>query len=309
VADWSVWMANSINSPVIEAGREPGSRDRVAALVPEPPAWATELAEAADQERWRLVSVRIPDASTLSAPALEAAVAAAYGALASALAATGHHPVRFWNFVPGIHADMGDGRDRYMVFNAGRFAAFRDWFGSAALFSRTVPTASAVGIVDGPLVIHGLAGLEAGEPVENPRQVPAYSYSRRYGALPPCFARATRVVDPGAPGVSRLLVGGTASIVGEDSQHERDAREQALETFANLAHLIAAASGTAPEPAGAGALRVFTDMRVYIVRETDATLLREMVRDQVGAHTRVELAQADLCRRELLVEIEGLALI
>ena len=73
------------------------------------------------------------------------AVGDAYRAIAESLRASGHHPVRFWNFVPGIHADMGGGLDRYMVFNAGRYAAFEAWFGQAALFTRTVPTASAVG--------------------------------------------------------------------------------------------------------------------------------------------------------------------
>jgi chorismate lyase/3-hydroxybenzoate synthase len=213
---------------------------------------------------------------------------------------------------------MGDGRDRYMVFNAGRFAAFCHWFGSAAVFNRTVPTASAVGVVDGALVIHGLATRHPGRPIENPRQVPAYSYSTRYGPLPPCFARATVVpmadgldadVAAAERGSARLLVGGTASIVGEDSRHQRDARQQTLETFANLAHLLAAASGTAGEVDEAARLDAFTDARVYIVRESDAAIVRPLVLARLAGSARVEFAQADLCRRELLVEIEGLALV
>jgi chorismate lyase/3-hydroxybenzoate synthase len=297
-------MSNSSISPVVEAGAH------LAPLAPEPPVWATELAAGSDHEAWRLVTARIPDAGSLGAAALETAVTDAYASLAAALAGTGHHPVRFWNFVPAIHADMGDGRDRYMVFNAGRFAAFCDWFGSAAVFNRTVPTASAVGIVDGALVIHGLAALDPGRPVENPRQVPAYSYSRRYGPVPPCFARATVVPERGASSGARLLVGGTASIVGEDSRHEQDARQQTIETLANLAHLLAAATGT---PAGEvdeqGRLDAFSHVRVYIVRDGDAPLVRALVLGRLRDTTHVEFAQADLCRRELLVEIEGLALV
>ena len=291
----------------------------LAALVPEPPAWALDIAAGrsgparsiADLDRSRLVSTRITDCAALDAPQLERAVGDAYAVLADALAASGHQPVRFWNFVPGIHADLGDGRDRYMVFNAGRYAAFERWFGQAALFTRTLPTASAVGIAAGDLTIHALGARAAGVPVENPRQVPAYRYSERYGKLPPCFARATIVGRPGAE--CRLLVGGTASIVGEDSKHERDARQQALETFENLAELIAAArlqiaGDPPPEPAEArAAFDAFTELRVYIVRDADAPLLREMVQQRFGRTARIEFAQADLCRRELLVEIEGLA--
>jgi enamine deaminase RidA (YjgF/YER057c/UK114 family) len=150
--------------------------------------------------------------------------------------------------------------------------------------------------------------MDPGRPVENPRQVPAYSYSTRYGPLPPCFARATVVPDPGSACDARLLVGGTASIVGEDSRHDSDAARQAIETFANLAHLLAAATG---RPAGGvdeqGPLDAFTDVRVYVVRVEDAARVRELVRSRFSPDARVEFAQADLCRRELLVEIEGLA--
>jgi chorismate lyase / 3-hydroxybenzoate synthase len=289
----------------------------LAALAPEPPAWAVE--RSGWSEGWRLVVTQIPDASALSAPALEQAVADGYAVVAESLRASGHHPVRFWNFVPGIHADMGDGRDRYMVFNAGRYAAFERWFGQAALFTRTVPTASAVGISGGALTIHALGARDAGLPVENPRQVPAYRYSARYGPLPPCFARGTIARGlPGSAGVAApmLLVGGTASIVGEASQHDRDARQQALETFENLAELVAAArrqvagdDPQAPAPPGAprAAFDAFSELRVYIVRDSDAPLLREMVTERFGRTARIEFAQADLCRRELLVEIEGLA--
>ncbi len=273
----------------------------------------------ADLDGWRLVTTQILDCTALDAPTLERAVADAYAVVAEALRSSGHHPVRFWNFVPGIHADMGSGRDRYMVFNAGRYAAFEQWFGQAALFTRTVPTASAVGIGSGALAIHALGARDAGEPVENPRQVPAYRYSARYGPLPPCFARGTIVRGlqsrPDGPiGTATLLVGGTASIVGESSLHDRDARQQALETFENIAELVAAARrqvegtrGTSDGDAPRAAFDAFTELRVYVVRDSDAPLLRDLVTDRFGRTARIEFAQADLCRRELLVEIEGLA--
>ena len=299
------------------------SRAVLAALAPEPPAWAVEhfadaLRDRAGLDDWRLVSADIPDCASLDAAALERAVGDAYRAIAESLRASGHHPVRFWNFVPGIHADMGGGLDRYMVFNAGRYAAFEEWFGQAALFTRTVPTASAVGIGSGALAIHALGSRDAGLPVENPRQVPAYRYSARYGPIPPCFARGTIVRGlPARPGDGAdapvLLVGGTASIVGENSLHDRDARQQALETFENLAELVAAARRQIGGGAGAShdapraAFDAFTELRVYVVRDIDAPLLREMVTERFGRTARIEFAQADLCRRELLVEIEGLA--
>ncbi len=296
----------------------------LAALAPEPPAWAVEHVSGALRTRvdlygWRLVGTEIADCAALDAGALERAVVEAYRVLAETLRASGHHPVRFWNFIPGIHADMGGGRDRYMVFNAGRYAAFEEWFGQAALFTRTVPTASAVGIGAGGLAMYALGGRDAGQPVENPRQVPAYRYSARYGPRPPCFARGTIVrgllADAAGTDAPVLLAGGTASIVGEDSLHDRDARQQALETFENLAELVAAARRQLGEPDGLpadaprAAFDPFTELRVYIVHDRDAPLLRQMVAERFGRTARIEFAQADLCRRELLVEIEGVAII
>ena len=273
-------------------------------LRAEPPRWAQALASA-QPGRWRLLVEAIPGPEALSASGLEEAVADAYRRLARTLADTRLHPVRFWNFIPGIHADLGDGLDRYMAFNAGRYGAFHDWFGSAAMFTRDLPTASAVGVAGGPLLVHALGCAAPGSPVENPRQIPAYSYSRRYGPLPPCFARATRLTSTGADAdPPALLVGGTASIVGEDSLHERHARAQTGETLDNLAHLVARAFGIAP----AHALRAFTDLRVYIVREEDADDVRTLVDARFPQVAHIEYAQADLCRRELLVEIEGTAM-
>ena len=187
---------------------------------------------------------------------------------------------------------MGGGLDRYMVFNAGRFAAFEDWFGRRRCSPATLPTASAVGIGARGAGDPRARRRDAGRPVENPRQVPAYRYSRRYGPLPPCFARGTIVrglpSDADGADAPALLVGGTASIVGEDSLHDRDARQQALETFDNLARAgrrRAAADGGPdglPTDAAACRLRRLHRLRVYIVRDEDAPLLREMVAERFG---------------------------
>lgn len=295
-------------------------------LEPRPPGWVTALGthgqtQTIPRTQAATTDVRtvshgtlfhattsIPDADRLAAPALEAAVSAAYLALADAIGRDARHAIRFWNFIPGIHADMGGGRDRYMVFNAGRFNAFTSWYGPRDAFSHALPTASAVGVREGALVIHALAADDPGQPIENPRQVPAYAYSSRYGPLPPAFSRAT-LVDSPAGGRSRLLlVGGTASILGEDSAHLRDARAQTTETFENLSKLlVAAATHARLTRPPIDPLAAFSTLRVYIVRREDADVVRDMVAARLPRTTSVEFAQADLCRQELLVEIEGVA--
>ena len=221
-----------------------------------------------------------------------------------------NHLVRFWAFIPGIHDDLGAGLDRYMAFNAGRYAAFSSHYRRPTAFDRSVPTASAVGVEGDLFVLHCLASAHVGRPVENPRQVSAYHYSRRFGPMPPCFARATLLqTDDGQP---LLLVGGTASITGEESRHLGNVHQQACETFRNLGNVLAAAAGvTLAENASVAELRSlladFVDIRVYYTREADSVSIANVLSATFPATCRIEMLQASLCRSELLVEIEGIA--
>ena len=220
------------------------------------------------------------------------------------------HLVRFWAFLPGIHDDLGMGLDRYMAFNAARYAAFAAHFGRFTPFDRSVPTASAVGVQGDDFVLYALAAAEPGVPVENPRQVPAYGSSRRFGPTPPCFARGTLVF--GDRDETNLIVGGTASIVGEESLHVGQLERQAWETFRNLASVVASAAGVNVAGDASAAeleplLSTFRELRVYHPRADDEPTIAALARASFPASCRIEFAQASLCRSELLIEIEGLA--
>jgi chorismate lyase/3-hydroxybenzoate synthase len=217
--------------------------------------------------------------------------------------------VRLWNFIPAITAPAGDGRDRYMAFNAGRYRAFAQWYGGAQAFDRDVATASGVGHDGADLVLHCLSAREPGLPVENPRQIAPHRYSERYGPLPPCFARATVLKGHGW-----VLVGGTASIQGEESVHTASLPLQLDETLTNLASVLAAAQATAGVGVNGLAngnpprwLTLYRELRVYYPRPDDAETIERVVRAAFAPACRIELVRADLCRAELLVEIEGVA--
>jgi hypothetical protein len=278
-----------------------------------PPAWVKELVGRAPSGRafervavvrtrdFLLASVRIAGAAETDGAELEAAAAQAYQMLAGSIRETSPwHPVRIWNFVPRILDDGGDEMDRYMRFNAGRYRAFMKWFGGAQGFDRMLPTASAVGHGGADLIVHLLAARQPGTGVSNPRQVSPHRYSKRFGPLPPCFARATRVKVPG--GHEMLLAGGTASIRGEESMHVGDLRRQLAETFENLATLVTSAFGPVDRP-----LEHYRTLRVYYVREGDLPEIRDAVIHAMPGLDVIERMPATLCRGDLLVEIEGSA--
>jgi len=250
------------------------------------PAWVSGFGEG-----FSLASVTIPDARSLGRAELHEATSRAYRRIEGELRARGTvHPVRLWNHIPGIHEPMGDGLDRYMVFNAGRYEALSEWFGGRETFDTRVASASGVGHRGRDLVIHCLASDRPGRAVDNPRQVAPYRYSRKYGPLPPCFARGTRIESVIG---SLVLVGGTASIVGEASVHLDDLARQTEETLINLAVFVP--------------LDRYRDVRVYYPDPARLDELRGLLKDAFHGAERVEWVRADLCRAELLVEIEGVA--
>jgi chorismate lyase / 3-hydroxybenzoate synthase len=264
--------------------------------VPAMPAWAHRLVSEGVASG---AEAQVDGVEALSAADLEQAVAAAFRDLLDQLAAQAVVPVRFWAFIPRIHTDHGDGLDRYHVFNAGRFAAFSAWMESGQ--TPCIPTASAVGVDSGALRLFGIGTPNAGVAVENPRQVPAYRYSRRYGPRPPCFARATRLRD--AP---LLLVGGTASITGEESVHLGEIAQQTDETLRNLASVVCAGWGGSDPDSGSW-LGAFRELRVYHPIPAHRSWILDTIKRAFPGLRLLEAMTAELCRRELLVEIEGVA--
>ncbi len=181
----------------------------------------------------------------------------------------------------------------------GDFGRWKNGLTGVDQLPRRLPAASAVGHDGEDLVIHCLAMKAPGRNFENPRQIPAFRYSTRYGPLPPCFARATAVADP-LGGGEMLLISGTASICGERSVEHNSLNGQMGQTLENLRTLL--------ERAGAAAgLAAMNEVRVYHVRPEDARPIEKMIQREFHPSTRVQMVQAELCRSELLVEIEGVA--
>jgi hypothetical protein len=245
-----------------------------------------------------LVCATLSNADRLPTATLCLAVREMYKTVLHALRSTrSPHLVRMWNFVPGIHARMGADLDRYRVFNIGRYDALSQWFGGAVEFGRVLPAASAVGHSGHHLSIHALGSSIPGIPFENPRQSAAFDYSHAHGPRPPCFARATLAHLP--TGV-QLLVSGTASIRGEDSVHFNSLSEQFDETIETIELLARSVRGEHRfDPAG------IRTARVYHLRKADLPWLVEHTTARLPADARVEYIQADICRAELLVEIEA----
>ena len=135
----------------------------------------------------------------------------------------------------------------------------------------------------------------------SPRQLDAYDYPKIYGPRSPSFARATLFQSDGT---TQLFISGTASVVGHQSQHEGLVDAQALETVTNLRALIERAQCTTPS--FQREKRLQSVFKVYLRNPKHLETVRHVLDAPFLLTSRLLYLQGDLCRKELLVEIEGL---
>lgn len=140
--------------------------------------------------------------------------------------------------------------------------------------------------------------------LENPLQVSAFRYGAQYSPQSPKFSRAMAILGPE---VVAVLVSGTASIVDSETRFVGDVEGQTHQTLDNIAALIARENFEAHGASAAGAtLRDLVLARVYVKRQEDYEKVRAICAARLG-ELPVTFAMADVCRPELLVEIEGIA--
>ena len=197
------------------------------------------------------------------------------------------HVLRLWNYLEAINQGEGDA-ERYKLFCEGRAN------GMGTFFAEGYPAATAIGHHGpaGRLQVYLLACDQPGERIENPRQISAWCYPRQYGRTPPSFARAMLL-----PAQDALAISGTAAVVGHASAHQDDLQAQLEETFTNLEALLARGR-LAP------GFDTHSPLKAYVRHPADAAQVREFITRRLPG-VPVLLLHGDICRSELLVEIDG----
>jgi chorismate lyase/3-hydroxybenzoate synthase len=199
------------------------------------------------------------------------------------------HLLRMWNYLDAINEGDGDA-ERYRQFCVGRA------LGLGRPNSKRLPAATAIGRQQTThhVQVFWVAARVDGAAIENPRQVSAYHYPRAHGPVSPSFSRAMVAPD------RTVLVSGTASIVGHVSQHEGDAQAQLAETLRNLA-AVTAHAGVRRDAARRQDL-----LKVYIRDPALVPMIAARLQEAYPGATPIYFA-GDVCRRELLLEIECIA--
>lgn len=203
------------------------------------------------------------------------------------------HLLRVWNYIGGIN-EPERGLERYRRFCVGRHAALTRLGYARELF----PAASAVGMRGAGVVVHFLASRAPGVQVENPRQVAAYDYPVEYGPRSPSFSRATVAQWEGE---TLILLAGTSSVVGHETRHAGSVEAQLDETLRNVEEIAATAAARVGRSATLDDMAV---VKTYLRSPSDYELVRSRLSARLPRARHLVL-EADICRRELLIEIEG----
>jgi len=226
----------------------------------------------------------------------------AFAKMEAVLAAEGMtfgHVVRQWNYIEGlldVRSDCPLGHQRYQAFNDVRAVAY-----ARSTFPTGYPAATGIGQTAGGIALEFIA-LDAPSDVHvaaisNPRQTDAHDYSggmlvgeslvRLKDKCTPKFERAKLVARGNE---QTVFVSGTAAIIGEASVAPGDVEAQTDTTIDNITALVEG--------------RRLSRLRAYVKHAGDIPAVRRICEEAFGSIPAVYV-QADICREELLVELEG----
>lgn len=214
--------------------------------------------------------------------------------------------VRQWNYIENI-TEVSAGLQNYQEFNRAR----SDFYHSVT-WDNGYPASTGIGTTAGGVSVDIEAILCPAPwminiPVNSDLQVPAHRYSNEVlvghgnSLSTPKFERARLL---GSTGSAYVYVSGTAAIRGEETIAGTDAIGQTRITIENIYHLISAENLKIPGYACNGEPQ-FEVFIIYLKKESDYSGIKRFMETDFPAISPVYLL-ADICREELLVEIEAI---
>lgn len=225
--------------------------------------------------------------------------------------------VRQWSYIENIASvrlEDGAAKQNYQDFNDARSKIYEKYLPATGLdLSGGYPAATGIGCDSGVLIeFLALSGTSLHiKPLSNPKQKNAYQYAEKELAgdnpakTTPKFERAKLIFNPDAK-KGAILVSGTAAIEGESSSSAQSAPEQTLQTIDNIFALVSKENvDAALYELNAELDRIeWAHLRVYVKRFEDIPATKAICEKYFPGATALYL-RADVCREELLVEIEA----
>lgn len=214
-----------------------------------------------------------------------------------------HSIVRQWNYIENILGFDGN-EQRYQEFNNVRSGFYGDLFKEGGY-----PAATGIGMNRGGIIIEFIAIQSASlitTPIDNPEQVAAHSYSSKVLVGGECVLKTTPKFERARYlelfGKKIIFISGTASIRGEKTVGLNKPTEQTEITIENIKQLYS--KKELSKISTGNLVPKYGHARVYIKDRKDFSEIRRTFKSHFG-NLPVVYIVADICRKDLLVEIEG----
>lgn len=215
--------------------------------------------------------------------------------------------IRQWNYIENIAiVEEESAPQNYQDFNDVRAR----YYGQVN-FDQGYPAATGIGQDTGGIIIGFIAVSDSEnisiKPIANPGQIDAHRYSELVlegNSLEKCtpkFERA-KLVTIGTR--NYIYVSGTASILGEETVHVGDVEKQTLTTIENIKRLFSRENQDALGLNFDVAKIQFSHLRVYVKYKKDIPAVQKVCEAELNCKSSLYL-ESDVCREDLLVEIEG----
>jgi len=207
---------------------------------------------------------------------------------------------RIWNYIPEINKDQAD-IERYKSFCYGRAISYKENYNEFYKLP-----ASATGIAKKNSNVINTYFLASNNPnihyLENPLQTPAYYYPKKYGVESPSFSRACTLA---VQGKNKVFVSGTASILGSETVFEGNLYKQFETTVNNISVLISKQNFKNHSLENGYSLQDLSLLKVYYRHSKDRKIVEDLCKKHFSRKTQICYLNVDICRENLLIEIEG----
>jgi enamine deaminase RidA (YjgF/YER057c/UK114 family) len=221
------------------------------------------------------------------------------------------HVVRQWNYIENI--------TQYSVYNEVKnqhyqiFNDIRSSYYSSSNFINGYPAATGIGTIGGGLCIdfiasYNISGIQL---IKSPVQLDAHQYSdsvlennvlvEGIQKSTPKFERA-KMLQIGNN--KFVFISGTAAILGQDTVNEMNVDYQTKLTIDNILALITPSNLLKYNIQTECKVPICRLLRAYVKRKDDAFIVEQICKSKFS-NAAVNVVISDVCRDNLLVEIEG----
>ncbi|MEL0101874.1 MAG: hypothetical protein VW837_00105 [Gammaproteobacteria bacterium] len=199
--------------------------------------------------------------------------------------------VKIWHYIPELLKTYDHKKTNYSLLCESREIIYKKYYQD-----QCYPAATVIGIEGKKILIYFIAAkCDIYETIENKRQVSSYDYPQNIFLEKPMFSRAIKFSTKSFK-YNKLIISGTASIRGYESMHSEDISKQLEESLKNY--------------------KTFLDIddnasnicRIYMSKKEkdNFNLINSKLENCLG-NNKFILLYGDICRTELLVEIEGIS--